>query len=131
MRLSQQQINNLPVDIQGERGELPSYKTKVIESSQGQKQVVFHQTAVVSFDQETITLNTGGWWTRTTKVRMNQASATFGLGFRVFQKAGEWFVDFQGDAQPFSNDRLELKWKPKEDREDLHKANGEGVSVNA
>jgi len=34
--------------------------------------VRYHQTDVVSFDDERVTLRTGGWRTATTKVRMNQ-----------------------------------------------------------
>jgi len=40
-----------------------------------------------------ITLNTGGWFTQTTKARMNQVSEVFNLGYRVFQKNYKWYVE--------------------------------------
>jgi hypothetical protein len=58
----------------------------------GVTHVTYHKTAVVSYTAERVTLRTGGWRTATTKLRMNQASNQFGLGFTVTQKAGEWFV---------------------------------------
>ena len=79
------------------------YKTRVL--SDGNKtRVFFHDTPVVTFNEKTIELNTGGWRTRSTKVRMNQASQEFELGFRVFQKQKEWFVEYQNETQPFSAD---------------------------
>lgn len=108
MRVLQQHVTSQPINKQRGWGELPTYKTKVIDNDRGQRQVVFHQTAVVSFDPDSITLDTGGWWTRTTKVRMNQASDVFGLGYRVYQKGGEWFVDYQDKIRPFADDKISL-----------------------
>lgn len=49
-----------------------------------------------------ITLNTGGWRTRTTKDRMNQFSAQFcGNAFRVYQDKGVWFVLVRGNEAPY------------------------------
>jgi hypothetical protein len=54
--------------------------------------VRYHSTEVVKFNEKEIILNSGGWWTNTTKTRINQAAATFALGISVFQKDFEWFV---------------------------------------
>jgi hypothetical protein len=56
--------------------------------------VIYHGTKVFSFNPETgaVTLDTGGWFTATTKRRMNQAAAAFGLDFYVFQRKWSWFV---------------------------------------
>ena len=89
-------------------GAVGDYQTKIQAAASGKTQVIFYQTPVVTFDDQAITLNTGGWWTRSTKVRMNQASQEFGLGYRVFQKKGEWFVEYQDDVQPFTEERLTL-----------------------
>ncbi len=60
----------------------------------GDKLIVrYHQTDVVVFSAESITLDSGGWRTSTTKNRMNQASNQFGLGYCVFQKGFCWYVD--------------------------------------
>ncbi len=54
--------------------------------------VRFHNTDVVKFTPKTITLNTGGYETATTKTRMNQTSNQFGLGYTVTQKDFSSFV---------------------------------------
>lgn len=54
--------------------------------------VRYHQTDVVAFDADTVTLNSGGWHTATTKLRMNQAAEQFNLGYSVYQKKHQWFV---------------------------------------
>ena len=65
--------------------------------------VTLHATDVVTFDSESVILRTAGWYTVTTKRRMNEASEHFGLGFRVIQRNHEWrvvFADGRAD-QPF------------------------------
>lgn len=69
--------------------------------------VKYHATTVVRFNGFRIVLNSGGWHTSTTKTRMNQASNQFGLGYRVFQKNFEWFVEYRGKIHDFK-DRMEL-----------------------
>lgn len=64
-----------------------------VRKADGVLSVVYHSTEVVKAnDDGTITLNTGGWRTVTTKARMNQAANQFGLGFQVSQEDFEWFV---------------------------------------
>ena len=69
----------------------------------------YRGTDVVSFSAGSITLRTGGWRSNTTKLRMNQAANQYRLGFSVFQKNHEWFVQV-GDAEPvpFEGDTLIL-----------------------
>jgi len=75
----------------------PTYRTTVSERQlTGEVVVTFHSTDVVVFDANTITLNSGGWQTVTTKRRMNQTADHFGLGFRVWQKNFIWYVDWDG-----------------------------------
>ena len=83
------------------------FKTRVL-TDEDKTRVFFHDTPVVSFNEKTIELNTGGWRTRSTKVRMNQASQEFGLGFRVFQKKGDWYIDYLGKKLAFSTNKLTL-----------------------
>lgn len=77
-----------------------SHRTSIY-TEKGMTKVVYHNTAVVSFDPESITLDTGTYYTRTTKVRMNQASSQFDLGFRVFVKDFEWYVEWDGNTWLF------------------------------
>ena len=72
-----------------------------IRTEDGYTKVRYHSTDVVTFNDKTIELYAGGWQTMTTKVRMNQASNQFDLGFTVYQKDFAWFVHFQGKTYEF------------------------------
>ncbi len=63
--------------------------------------VRYHGTDVVRFGPGTIILDSGGYHTATTKQRMNQTSNQFNLGYSVFQKDFEWFVEFYNEIAPF------------------------------
>ena len=57
--------------------------------------VTYHTTAIVRHNtlQGVITLNSGGWQTVTTKVRMNQYAHEFANGaYSVYQQKGVWYV---------------------------------------
>jgi len=82
--------------------------TTVRSEGDGHLSVVYHATEVVKRENGVITLDTGGWKTATTKTRMNQASSQFGLGYNVFQKNHEWFVDYEGKTLPFDGDKITL-----------------------
>ena len=84
------------------------HATTVVRSEQ-ETHVTYHNTKVVSFDHENIILNTGGWKTPTTKIRMNQTSNEYDLGYRVFQHEYEWFVDYKTITRPFEGDKLVLQ----------------------
>lgn len=93
----------------------PTYRTTV-SNYDGVTRVVFHRTTVVRFDSDTITLNSGGWKTVTTKRRMNQASEHYGLEFHVYQKDFVWYVLWKGetleyhDGMTLSRHRLHADW---------------------
>jgi len=75
----------------------------------------YHQTSVVKVNPEgvtaapggglvrsgTITLDSGGHRTNTTKLAMNQASNQNGLGFQVYQKDFGWYVTWRGGKFEF------------------------------
>ncbi len=86
--------------------------TTVRTNEHGETVVTYHSTPVVTFDQETITLDTGGWYSQTTKTRMNQASNQFALGYWVFQKNFHWFVQYYGRTIPFEGRTLTLRRRP-------------------
>ena len=46
----------------------------MVLAEDGKTKVVYYDTAIVTFDKDAIILDTGGWWTRSTKTRMNQAN---------------------------------------------------------
>ncbi len=75
-----------------------------VRTENGQTIIQYHATDVVAFNADSITLNTGGWNSATTKLRMNQAANQFGLGFQVYQKDFEWFVIlFKGGNWDYEN----------------------------
>ena len=67
-----------------------------VRQEDGLTVIRYHYTDIVKFDDKRIILNTGGWYTATTKTRMNQASNQFNLGYKVFQKDNAWFVSYSG-----------------------------------
>ena len=58
--------------------------------------VKYHDTVVVQTTDTRIILNNGGWFTATTKTRMNKASNQYGLGYQVYQHDYAWYVSYKG-----------------------------------
>ena len=83
-------------------------RATTVSFDRGHIKVVYHSTAVVRFNMDEIILNRGGWKTPTTKSRMNQTSNQFMLGFTVFQKDFDWFVDYRHQTFEFE-DGMTLK----------------------
>lgn len=70
---------------------------------------VYRGTPVASKLGNRVTLNTGGWKSRTTKVRMNQFSRHYCGGvFSVYQKDYEWFVSIHGKDLPFDGRTIDF-----------------------
>jgi len=69
-------------------------------------EVYYHDTCVVNVSGAYITLNTGGWTTPTTKRRMNQTSEAYNLGYRVYQKDFNWYVDYNNRTMEFIGDKI-------------------------
>lgn len=88
-----------------------------ILTKDGVTEYVYHRTAVVIRNADgTIRLDSGGWRTATTLRAMNQASNQDGLGFRVFQRKGEWYVNWPPyGAEPMEfSDGMTLNRVPRE-----------------
>lgn len=74
--------------------------TKILR--QGLETIIkLYATPVVTICPEQVLLNTGGWETQTTKVRMNQASHQYNLGYHVYQKQGHWYAHYNNQTHPF------------------------------
>lgn len=71
--------------------------------------VKYHTTEVVRFNTKRIVLNTGGYETKTTRIRMNQASNQFDLGYRVYSRKGNTLVNFKDVTYQFDDNVLTLK----------------------
>ena len=85
-----------------------SIKTTTDDNSNMAVAVRYWATDVVKFDNDKIILNNGGWYTSTTKKRMNQVSKEFNLGFYVYQKNYDWFVDYDNKIHCFKSNKLVL-----------------------
>lgn len=71
--------------------------TTVRRLSSGMIVGTYHNTSVAEVMGNSVRLNTGGYRTNTTKVRMNQFANQFcGGAFYVYQKNFEWFVKIEG-----------------------------------
>ena len=84
------------------RDRLSTYKTTVSHSD-GKTRVTYHSTDIVAWDNDQIVLQSGGWQTVTTKRKMNQAAAQFGLDFSVYQKDFCWYVVKDGKTLDFKD----------------------------
>tara|TARA_R100001463_G_scaffold132345_1_gene192939 strand:+ start:394 stop:750 length:357 start_codon:yes stop_codon:yes gene_type:complete len=65
--------------------------------------VQYHDTIIVEFTDHEVKLNATdpdgeSWLTPTTKLRMNQISEQYDLGFNVYQKYGSWWVEPKSPA---------------------------------
>ena len=76
--------------------------TKVFEED-GFKVVRLYSTDVVKFNDNSIILNTGGWGTKTTLQRMNQAAMDYSLSFRIYQKKHQLYVRYLGEDKLFQD----------------------------
>ena len=66
--------------------------------------VTYHSTPVVKvINDRYVVLNNGGYYTSTTKRRMNQASLQYSLGFQVYQVNYEWYVSIGEEVAPYHN----------------------------
>ena len=89
-----------------------THKTVIFQTEGYMTAVRYHQTNVVEFDQNLIVLDSGGWHSATTKLRMNQTSRQFGLDFSVYQKDFEWFVDYNGQKLEFYDGMIITRTNP-------------------
>jgi hypothetical protein len=87
----------------GQTQKVGTVATSVGRGSDGTLRVTYHGTVVVAVAKGLVVLRSGGWQTATTKLRMNQASAQFALGFSVSQRRFNWFVKRpDGTTVPFT-----------------------------
>lgn len=78
-------------------------KASTVRTQDNLMRVKYHNTDVVSFNNDEIILDSGGWATSTTKTRMNQVSTEYNLGYSVSQRNYDWYVQYKGKEIPFSD----------------------------
>tara|TARA_Y100000310_G_C20694481_1_gene824553 strand:- start:2224 stop:2559 length:336 start_codon:yes stop_codon:yes gene_type:complete len=90
------------------------YRTTVGYHPNGNTVVTYINTPVVIISPTgDVMLNHGGHITPTTKLRMNQASNEFDLGYTVRQKDYEWWIDYNKMGTqytiPFDHERVIIR----------------------
>lgn len=83
--------------------------TTVFDDGEGFMACVYHQTKVVRWSRDTVVLNSNGFQTATTKTRMNEVSQEYGLGYHVFQKDHEWYVELPSGKVVDFNDGMRIE----------------------
>jgi hypothetical protein len=65
--------------------------------------VVLHRTAIAVYDHNTqaLKLNTGGWYSVTTKSRLNAILQELITGASVFQRDFNWFLSYNNQIHDF------------------------------
>lgn len=77
--------------------------TRVYRYHDGTCHVDLHDTDVAVIHPATgkVTLNTGGWYTNTTKDRINQVLRN--TGYHVYQHDHRWYISGPGGTRPFKD----------------------------
>ena len=67
--------------------------------------VVLHRTAIAVYDHNTnaLKLNTGGWYSVTTKSRLNAILQGLMFGASVYQKNFDWFLSYNNQTHDFND----------------------------
>jgi len=67
--------------------------------------VVLHRTAIAVYDHNTnaLKLNTGGWYSVTTKSRLNAILQGLMFGASVYQKNFDWFLNYNNQTHDFND----------------------------
>ena len=65
--------------------------------------VVLHRTAIAVYDHNTqaLKLHTGGWYSNTTKSRLNAILQGLIAGASVFQRDWNWFLNYNNSTHDF------------------------------
>jgi len=82
---------------------LNKMKATTVRTEEGVIFVRYHLTDIVKIEVDRITLDTRGYFTSTTKRRMNQAAETYELGYVVYQRKGKWYVNYKNEVFQFGS----------------------------
>jgi len=66
--------------------------------------------AVIDLDERTITLNTGGWTTPTTKERMNEVLDTMGINNHIWQEKWIWYYGRWDGKRAYHFDGMKIEF---------------------
>ena len=100
MRKIEQQMNRAIVN----KNDWSNSNTKVdYNSNTNCSTIVLHRTAIAVYDHknQALKLNTGGWYSVTTKSRLNAILSELITGARVFQRDFNWFLSYNNQTHDF------------------------------
>ena len=74
---------------------IPTYETFVqYDNAVNALRIYYHDTAIASvYDDGRVKIDNGGWFTNTTKKRINAILSALGLPFFIRQVQWEWFLE--------------------------------------
>lgn len=79
-----------------------------VYTEDGWTHVRYHQTVVCKFNDRFIILDSGGWSTNTTKLRINQTSGQYNLKIQVWQVDWNWTVKLPNNREVRFVDGLKI-----------------------
>lgn len=68
--------------------------------------IYYHDTAIATiFDDGRLKIDNGGWWSKTTKKRINAILSALGLPYGIYQANWQWYLsDREGITYPLRNE---------------------------
>lgn len=86
---------------------IPTYETHVhYDNAIKALLIYYHDTAIASiYDDGKVRIDNGGWFTNTTKKRINAILSALGLPYGIYQADWQWYLsDREGITYPFKNE---------------------------
>ena len=72
-----------------------------VEYKDGILTVYYHSAAVITVCKGFVTMRTGGWFTNTTKNRINQVLSLLDVEYGIYQERGLWYVSDRRNRDAF------------------------------
>lgn len=92
-----------PAKPNGRYNKIGRTATTIANDGAGSTVVTYHSTRIVVFNEEQITLTSGGYFTKTTKQRFNEVATVFNLGFQVWQVKGLWRIEYDNKTYDYKD----------------------------
>ena len=86
---------------------IPTYETRISYSDFFDRlDIFYHDTAIASiWGYGKLKIDNGGWWSKTTKKRINAVLSALGLPYSIYQANWQWYLsDREGITYPFKNE---------------------------
>lgn len=87
--------------------DIPTYKTRISYSDFFDRlDIFYYDTAIASiWGYGKLKIDNGGWWSKTTKGRINAILSALGLPYSIYQANWQWYLsDREGITYPLRNE---------------------------